>query len=1132
MGTERRRRIEPGGSPPARSNDRRIAGPTPERQSTPANTTGFACDICGKVVSTERGVKSHKTQVHERPDQARVAASQPSTSRRDEPTLLPCPNCDRFFGDKIGLGVHRQSQHREEYNAELRISQSCIVWQKEELKIARNIEAPLRVEYGERRIPDISRRIQQAMAYRTLSSVQNMRKVNKEYKEMVRTKVAKLRSGVLSDSSESEEEEISETETPSSGCEDEAAEDGTSGLEDEPDPRISLPTDSSEPTPQSTITPCRYRQEVQTLLQKTAETDNPIVAQLNIIAQDFLDNRDVSDACVEWVRTIAGLDSGRLRSKVRRSRRRHRRKHRCDRAPSRKRQRRSAYAKVQELWKKDMSKAAKLVLDGEMDAITPSIQDMVNHWEPVFTSPSVPVEQPEARPNPRFEWLIDPITIREVDRVKIPVSSASGCDKLTFRQWRGIPSTARALFFNLVLALGSFPSELLVSRTTFAPKKNGSSQPADFRPLSIASVAVRHLHKIIVRRLMRTNTIDHRQRALVDGCAENITALSAIIADAKERRKELHLVVTDVAKAFDSVSHPAIRAVLLRQGFPTKLVDYIMTTYHKCSTVLEVGKSRSHNIKVSQGVRQGDPMSTYLFALIMDKVIQKVSKDIGYELSGQNVNELLYADDEIKFASSRAGMQASLLATEEEAKKQGLHFNPAKCLALSLIPVGGTKKIKVASAAEVSFRFGCGSAIRQLGPTDVWTYLGVQFTAQGAERPGRSLERDLEKITKAPLKPQQRIKILRCFLLPRFYHKLVMSKCSKRLLKALDRQVYSAVRKWLHMPRDVPTPYFHAACRDGGLGIPSFQLAIPGQIFDRLSALEHSDSPITRAVFRQAFVQKKRRWAEEAITIDGIPLTTTSERQRYWRDRLYASVDGSELRESWKSTVSTSWIDQRSQAIPGRDYVQYHRIHINTLPTRMRLSRGRRTPDRQVLCRAGCPDTETAAHVIQQCLRTHGGRVLRHNAVCRVVGSALQDKDWQVTMEPHLNTSAGLRKPDIVAVRGENLVVLDTQIVSGAPHLMNTYRDKVAKYNTPELKDIISRRFGVALANIKVAAVTISWRGVWAAKSEEVLQAMGLAKGTLHGLTTRVLQGSHTNWTRFNAITTTIHGIRARTGVG
>ena len=87
------------------------------------------------------------------------------------------------------------------------------------------------------------------------------------------------------------------------------------------------------------------------------------------------------------------------------------------------------------------------------------------------------------------------------------------------------------LFFNLILAIGGFPEDILASRTIFIPKKNNAEDPSDFRPITIGSVVVRHLHKIIASRLIDAGVIDERQRSLEDGCVENTSIIETIIKD-------------------------------------------------------------------------------------------------------------------------------------------------------------------------------------------------------------------------------------------------------------------------------------------------------------------------------------------------------------------------------------------------------------------------------------------------------------------------------------------------------------------------------------------------------------------------------------------------------------------------
>jgi len=249
-------------------------------------------------------------------------------------------------------------------------------------------------------------------------------------------------------------------------------------------------------------------------------------------------------------------------------------------------------------------------------------------------------------------------------------------------------------------------------------------------------------------------------------------------------------------------------------------------------------------------------------------------------------------------------------------------------------------------------------------------------------------------------------------------------------------------------------------------------------------------------------------------------LATKHLRDRWWFHRLHQSVDGYELRDS---NLSSWWVDHGSHAIPGRDYVQYVHVCANTLPTRMRTSRGVRRELYATRCRVGCHSTETAAHVIQGCFRTHGGRVLRHNAVCRVLAAGLKNAGWTVREEPAYVTTEGKRKPDLLCLRDCKAVVLDAQVVSGAAPLGDAHERKVRYYReNASLREAISRESGVQPPDIGFSTCTISWRGIWCLAFADWLLGMELTKGILRGITTRVLQGSHTNWSRWNQVTSVI----------
>lgn len=179
---------------------------------------------------------------------------------------------------------------------------------------------------------------------------------------------------------------------------------------------------------------------------------------------------------------------------------------------------------------------------------------------------------------------------------------------------------------------------MLTIRTVFIPKKNKSQLPLDFRPLGIASVIVRQLHKVLANRLVQAGLIKETQRCFEDGCAENITILVTVIDDARKNIKQLHLLSTNVARAFPSPSHHAIPYALTKLGLPGEFVQYIERTNSTSQTVIELKGKTSHPIFVRKGVLQGDPLSMWIFSAVEDLVVSEIPVYIGYEIDDSRIN--------------------------------------------------------------------------------------------------------------------------------------------------------------------------------------------------------------------------------------------------------------------------------------------------------------------------------------------------------------------------------------------------------------------------------------------------------------------------------------------------------------
>lgn len=406
--------------------------------------------------------------------------------------------------------------------------------------------------------------------------------------------------------------------------------------------------------------------------------------------------------------------------------------------------------------------------------------------------------------------------------------------------------------------------------------------------------------------------------------------------------------------------------------------------------------------------------------------------------------------------------------------------------------------------------------LRAIGIIDTWKYLGIHFTGSRISDYGSSLASDLDKISRAPLKPQQRLKILGDAVLPQHLHTLVLGRLTKGKLTAMDLLIRKHVRKWLRLPNDVPLAYLYASVKDGGLGLFNLVQQVPLIRKRRLLKFVNKENDTSRAFKQSIYINRQLEWCDRILAQIGNDVTR-DKRTQYWRNMLQNMVDTNDLVDAKHDRASNTWISSRAQEISGQDFVNYHHIRSGCLPSRARLARGRQSLERR--CRAGCMASETNYHVLQNCDRTHGSRVLRHDRLVDLVAEHFNGRsDYTVHREPHFQTSVGLMKPDLLITKNNETVVLDVQVVNGRG-IERWHESKVRKYeNAPDLGNLIKRQ--CVSRTVEFNAITISYKGIICKKTSDLFDKLDIKEHFRFMLVTSILRGGWLGWNYFNKTTT------------
>ncbi|XP_058784773.1 uncharacterized protein LOC131659623 [Vicia villosa] len=114
----------------------------------------------------------------------------------------------------------------------------------------------------------------------------------------------------------------------------------------------------------------------------------------------------------------------------------------------------------------------------------------------------------------------------------------------------------------------------------------------------------------------------------------------------------------DMSKAYDRIEWPFVVGVLSSMGFPASMVNLIQRCISIVSYKVLVNGQPSRSFVPERGLRQGDPLSPYLFILCADVFSGLLKQDAarknihGIEISRQApmISHLLFADDSLLFA--------------------------------------------------------------------------------------------------------------------------------------------------------------------------------------------------------------------------------------------------------------------------------------------------------------------------------------------------------------------------------------------------------------------------------------------------------------------------------------------------
>lgn len=221
---------------------------------------------------------------------------------------------------------------------------------------------------------------------------------------------------------------------------------------------------------------------------------------------------------------------------------------------------------------------------------------------------------------------------------------------------------------------------------TLIPKKDKDRTfLANWRPLSILNFDYKLLAKIIAHR-MKTylpKLIDPDQTGYVNNryIGENLRLIADIILYTNLKNHPGLLLLVDFEKAFDTIEWNYIQKALTSFNFGEKFKRWISILYTDISSFVVNNGYKSDPFKIHRGVRQGCPLSPFLFILASELLaiaIRENEKINGIKIGEVEIKISQLADDTTCFFEDELSAKFALNIFKKFEKCSGLKVNLTK----------------------------------------------------------------------------------------------------------------------------------------------------------------------------------------------------------------------------------------------------------------------------------------------------------------------------------------------------------------------------------------------------------------------------------------------------------------------
>ena len=347
----------------------------------------------------------------------------------------------------------------------------------------------------------------------------------------------------------------------------------------------------------------------------------------------------------------------------------------------------------------------------------------------------------------------------------------------------------------------------------------------NWRPITLLNVDYKIISGVIANRMKSqlNSLISNSQKGFISGryIGECTRLVSDLIHNMRKRKTAGIILLIDFEKAFDTLNHAFIDKTLRYFNFGENICKWIKTFYNNIVSSVTNNGYISERFSIDQGVRQGDPLSPYLFILaaeILSTAIvnEKDIKGIKVDESEFLISQL--ADDTTLFLEpEEKSFRSCMKLLDEFSKLSGLKVNWSKTIGVTI----GLNN-------QIDYNTGIGNQITWQTEGQ-FTLLGITydldqeyFTAVNYEKKMREFEKTLKDWNARKLTIYGKICIIKSLALPKLVHLFSsIPNPPDEIVRRLEKMCFQFI--WDNKNEKIKRTTLQNMYEKGGLKVPNIK---------------------------------------------------------------------------------------------------------------------------------------------------------------------------------------------------------------------------------------------------------------------------------------------------------------------